>query len=511
MFQLFKTENSLDFFHSVEKFALMVKKFRKILIANRGEIAARIIRSCQKLGIRTVLAHSSADRDTPAAKWADETVEIGPPEASQSYLNVERIVSACKKTGYGFLSENASLARRLVEEGIVFIGPTPDAMEKMGNKIAARKIAERHGVPVLPGYEGGEQDDEALLRGAKTVGFPVLIKAAAGGGGRGMRLVSGEPGFTEAAQSARREALAAFGDGTLFIEKYVQNPRHIEIQVFGDREGNVAHLFERDCSIQRRRQKVIEESPGPTISEDTRQKMTRAALALARAVGYHGAGTVEFVYSDADSGFYFLEMNTRLQVEHPVTEMITGIDLVEEQIHVAAGSPLSFRQEDVKLSGHAVEARLYAEDPGNNFMPSSGALHRFFIPSLPGLRVDSGVESGNQISIYYDPMIAKIIAHGTTRTQALDLLDRALAETICFGPVNNLDFLRAIVRHETFRSGQFSTNFIDEHLSDAKNSTANELSRTTAALLHYNGAKNFVPSEQKPGIWAEMAGYRLWK
>lgn len=503
----------------------MKRTFKKILIANRGEIAVRIVRSCRELGIETVIVHSTADRGSYAVKCADEAVEIGPAEPSKSYLDIEKVLEACRRTGaeavhpgYGFLSENATFARRLADAGIIFIGPSPAAMQRMGDKIAAREVMIKSGVPVVPGYNGAQQDEKILLREAEKIGFPVLIKAAAGGGGRGMRLVEQKSEFLDAARSARREAKGAFGADALFIEKYMENPRHIEIQIFGDSQGNVVHLFERDCSIQRRRQKVVEESPGPTITDEIRQKMAATAVTAAQAVNYEGAGTVEFIYSEHENRFYFLEMNTRLQVEHPVTEMITGIDLVREQIYVASGHPLSFRQEDIQKTGHAIEVRLYAEDPANNFMPATGRVFRFIPPVLDGVRVDAGVETGSEVSIYYDPMIAKIIAHASDRETALDLLETALAQTVFFGPQNNLDFLRAILGHADFRAGRFSTDFLELHFAGYAGGEAavkSDPARVAVGLLHYHGGKwirNLKCEERSksvPAPWRELQNFSI--
>ncbi|MCR9141275.1 MAG: acetyl-CoA carboxylase biotin carboxylase subunit [bacterium] len=523
-----------------------IEGINTVLIANRGEIALRVIESCRRLNLRSVAVYSTADRDMPHVRAADFAVEIGAPEAAASYLNVDRLVQACREAnadavhpGYGFLSENAAFARRLADEGIRFIGPSPDTILQMGDKISARKVMEGKGVPVVPGYHGDEQSDTILTKEAERIGYPVMIKASAGGGGRGMRLVHKAEDFVEALTSARREALNAFSDDRVFIEKFVTAPRHIEIQVFGDSHGNVVHLFERECSIQRRHQKIIEESPSPAITPEIRQAMAQAAIDAAQAVNYLGAGTVEFIYSDADQSFYFLEMNTRLQVEHPVTEMVTGKDLVAEQIRVAAGQPLSFRQEDLRQSGHAIEVRLYAEDPAKNFMPATGPVYRYIPPVGEGVRVDSGIDSGAEISIYYDPMVAKIIAYDESgdRRAAIQKLDRALADTVFFGPENNLDFLREILAHREFQGGKFTTGFIEQHFAGWRGPTVSPADRETArlsvGLLHYNGAANFGdPANQEAvgadqarepaaaGVanqggdlapWYDLQGFRLWE
>lgn len=525
---------------------MSVEGINTVLIANRGEIALRVIESCRRLNLRSVAVYSTADRDMPYVRAADFAVEIGPPEASASYLNVDRLIQACRDAnadavhpGYGFLSENANFARRLADEGIRFIGPSPDTILQMGDKISARKIMEGKGVPVVPGYHGDEQSDTILTKEANRIGYPVMIKASAGGGGRGMRLVHRESDFVEALTSARREAMNAFADDRIFVEKFVASPRHIEIQVFGDSHGNVVHLFERECSIQRRHQKIIEESPSPAIDAETRAAMAKAAIEAASAVNYLGAGTVEFIYSDLDRSFYFLEMNTRLQVEHPVTELVTGRDLVAEQIRVAAGQPLSFSQSDLKQTGHAIEVRLYAEDPAKNFIPATGPVYRFIPPVGDGVRVDSGIDSGAEISIYYDPMVAKIIAYvpESDRLGAIEKLDQALADTVFFGPENNLEFLREILAHPEFRSGRFTTGFIEKHFAGwrgpAISPADRETARLSAGLLHYHGAANYGDSavtdqstEESTRVpvgagvsgqggdlapWYDLQGFRIWE
>lgn len=498
-----------------------------ILIANRGEIAVRVIHTCKKLGIRSIVACSSADKNSMAARLADEWIEIGPPDSRSSYLNIERIVEACKKVdaravhpGYGFLSENAAFAERLEQEGILFIGPKPESMRAMGDKISSRKLMEARGVPVVPGYNGDDQSGDRLQSEAMRIGLPVLIKASAGGGGRGMRVVSQESEFKPALEAAKREALGAFGDDRVFIEKYVSAPRHIEIQVLGDSKGNVVSLFERECSLQRRHQKIIEESPSPALTGDIREEISRAAVLAAQAVNYVNAGTVEFIYSDTEKSFYFLEMNTRLQVEHPVTELVTGLDLVQEQIRVAAGLPFSFEPGQIRQNGHAIEVRLYAEEPERNFLPSTGRVHLFEVPE--GVRVDAGVESGDEVTIHYDPMIAKIIAHGPSREEALDRLSHALSETILFGPGNNLDFLAAILKHPVFRTGRITTGFIPEHFpvfQKAYSPDLEELARSAAGTLFYAGGRQISETKEELTVarqggdlmpWIELEGFRLW-
>jgi 3-methylcrotonyl-CoA carboxylase alpha subunit len=445
--------------------------FTKLLIANRGEIAQRIIFTAHRLGVRTVAVVSEADRGAPYAGYAGEAVEIGPGPAAESYLNGDKIIAAAKATGaqaihpgYGFLAENADFAEAVGKAGLVFIGPSPEAMRRMGGKAEAKAIAAAAGVPVVPGYAGERQDATTLAREARRIGFPVLIKAVAGGGGRGMRLVEREEDLAAALESARREAEAAFGDGRVLLEKLVVRPRHIEVQVFGDRHGNVVHLFERDCSLQRRNQKVIEEAPAPGMPPELRQRMCEAAVACARAVAYEGAGTVEFLVEGGaltpDSPWYFIEMNTRLQVEHPVTEAITGLDLVAWQLKVAAGEPLPLRQDEIALRGHAVEARLCAEDPANGFLPSTGPIVYFRPPEGEGIRVDSGVEQGSVISPYYDSMIAKLIGFDRDRTVAIGRLVHALRSTLVAGPRTNAAFLHALLTHPTFQAGAMDTGFI---------------------------------------------------
>jgi 3-methylcrotonyl-CoA carboxylase alpha subunit len=448
---------------------------KKILIANRGEIALRIIRTARRLGVQTVAVVSEADRTAPFARAADERVEIGPGPASDSYLRIDRILAAAKSTGaegihpgYGFLAENADFAEAVGKAGIKFIGPSPDAMRRMGGKAEAKAIAAAAGVPVVPGYQGDAQTAKALVKEARRIGWPVMIKAVAGGGGRGMRLVESEADFAAALESAQREAQGAFGDARILLEKVIGRPRHIEVQVFGDSHGNVVHLFERDCSLQRRNQKVIEEAPAPGMSAELRSRITEAAVACARAVAYEGAGTVEFLVEGgrlkAEAPWYFIEMNTRLQVEHPVTESITGLDLVEWQLRVASGEKLPLTQAQIRMSGHAIEARLNAEDPAKGFMPSIGPIVAFDTPSMEGLRVDAGVEKGSVIPPFYDSMIGKLIASGADRDEAIARLARALEETVVAGPKTNAAFLHALVTHPAFRSAEMDTGLIGREL-----------------------------------------------
>ena len=443
---------------------------RKVLIANRGEIACRIMRTARRLGVRTVAVYSEADAKARHVEMADEAVAIGPAPARESYLNVSRLLDAATSSGadavhpgYGFLSENAGFAERVAGSGLIFVGPPASAIRIMGSKSEAKTLVEGAKVPVVPGYHGKEQDDEDLIAAAKLIGYPVLLKASAGGGGKGMRRVDRPADFSAALISARREAKAAFGEDRMLVEKYLLKPRHVELQVFADSHGHVFHLFERDCSIQRRHQKVIEEAPAPGLPQELRHRMGDAAVAAAHAVGYVGAGTVEFIL-DEGGEFYFMEMNTRLQVEHPVTEMITGLDLVEWQLRVASGEPLPLAQDELVERGHAFEARLYAEDPARDFLPATGRLAHFRIPEeTDHVRVDSGVRAGDEISIHYDPMIAKLIVWDRDRELARQRLVKALGEVELVGFANNIEFLQALARHPAFAAGEVDTGFIARH------------------------------------------------
>ena len=447
-------------------------KIEKVLIANRGEIAVRIIRACREMGIRTVAVYSEADRSALHVSLADEAQFIGPPQAQSSYLNIERIIEAARKSaaqaihpGYGFLSERAEFVDACQAAGLIFIGPPASAMRAMGEKTRARINMQRAGVPTVPGDNGpdgrGFPTAEEALAAAEKVGYPVLLKASNGGGGRGQRLVESPDRFIAAYDSARRESKAAFGDDKIYIERFVVRPRHVEIQIFGDRHGNYVYLFERDCSVQRRNQKVIEESPSPALDEDLRRRMGEVAVRAAAAVGYVGAGTCEFLLAE-DKSFYFLEMNTRLQVEHPVTEMVTGLDLVQLQLRVAEGYPLPFRQEDLKLRGAAIECRVYAEDP-LRFFPSPGRITRLRTPGGPFVRNDSGVFEGSEISTFYDPMISKLVVWGETREEAIRRMARALAEYQVLGIKTNLPFHRRVMAEADFRAGTYDTSYIESH------------------------------------------------
>ncbi len=442
--------------------------FKKILIANRGEIACRVIRACRELGIASVAVYSDADRDALHVRMADEAFHIGPAQSSESYLRGDKILQAAKDSGaeaihpgYGFLSENAEFVRNVDAAGLTFIGPPPEAMEAMGGKMSARKIAIEAGVPIVPGTTTPLASAEEAAATAAEFGYPVMLKASAGGGGKGMRLVADESELTNAFNTARSEAMASFGDDAIYLEKAIVRPRHIEIQIFSDKHGNHVHLGERECSIQRRHQKVIEEAPSPINSAELREEMGRCAVMVAKAVDYVGAGTVEFLVSDLDRSFYFLEMNTRLQVEHPVTELVTGIDLVREQISVAAGNELSLRQEDVVIRGHAIECRIYAEDPETGFLPSPGTITRLRIPQGPGVRDDGGVYEGAEVSMFYDPMISKFATYGRDREEAIGRMQRALEEYEIAGIKTTLPFFKEVMQDPEFVAGRLDTGFID--------------------------------------------------
>ncbi|MAN72738.1 MAG: acetyl/propionyl-CoA carboxylase subunit alpha [Henriciella sp.] len=452
--------------------------FKKILIANRGEIAVRVIKTCKRMGIKTVVVYSDADANSMAVEMADETVHIGPPPAAESYLVMDKIVDAVKQTGaeaihpgFGFLSENPEFAKRLEKEKIVFIGPNPHAIEAMGDKISSKNLAAEAGVSTVPGHMGLIESTEEAVKVSGDIGYPVMIKASAGGGGKGIRVAYNDKEVQEGFPAVKAEAKASFGDDRIFIEKFIEQPRHVEIQVMGDKHGNCIYLFERECSIQRRNQKVIEEAPSPLLDEATRKKMGEQAVALAKAVDYDSAGTVEFVASGVDKSFYFLEMNTRLQVEHPVTEMITGVDLVEQMLRVAYGEKLAIKQEDLKINGWAVESRVYAEDPYRKFLPSIGRLRRFHPPGEGELgegtvRMDSGVREGDEISMFYDPMIAKLVTHGKDRDTALDTQASALDRFHIEGIQDNIPFVAAVMDEKRFRSGDITTAYIKDEFPE---------------------------------------------
>ena len=478
----------------------------KILIANRGEIALRIMRSAKEMGIKTVAVYSEADRNALHVRYADEAVCIGAAPSNQSYLVIDKIIDACIKTGatgihpgYGFLSENADFARRVQKAKLILIGPSPEAMEIMGNKLSAKAAALKYHIPMVPGTEEAITDVAEAKNRAVEVGFPILIKAAAGGGGKGMRIVERSEDFDEQMHLAVSEAVSAFGDGAVFIERYVTSPRHIEIQVLGDTHGNIVHLFERECSVQRRYQKVIEEAPSCILTEEIRAKMGKCAVDVARSVNYTGAGTVEFIL-DENLDFFFLEMNTRLQVEHPVTELITGIDLVKEQIKIARGEAISFKQEDLKINGHAIELRVYAEDPKNNFLPDIGTLQTYKTPKGNGVRVDDGFEQGMEIPIYYDPMIAKLITFGKDRAEATQRMVRAIDEYEITGIETTLAFGKFVMQHEAFTSGNFDTHFVGKYFTPEVLNTQNEEEANIAAILATHILENKVNKSNSPSV-----------
>jgi len=465
-------------------------KIDKLLVANRGEIALRIMRSAREMGVKTVAVYSEADRQALHVRFADEAVCIGPPASSESYLRMDKIIDAAKKTGakaihpgYGFLSENEDFARAVTEAGLIFIGPSGDSIELMGSKLAAKAAVAKFNVPLVPGTSEPISDVAAAKKVAKEIGYPVLIKASAGGGGKGMRVVNNEAEFEEQMERAISEATSAFGDGSVFIEKFITQPRHLEFQIFGDQHGNVVHLFERECSIQRRHQKVVEEAPSSILTPEMRKRMGEAAVNAAKAANYFNAGTIEFIV-DEKLDFYFLEMNTRLQVEHPVTEQITGLDLVKLQIKIAEGEKLPFKQEDLTIRGHAIEVRVYAEDPANNFLPDIGTLQTYKRPQGHGIRVDDGFEQGMAIPFYYDPMIAKMICFDETRERAIEKMIRAIDEYEITGVETTLGFCKYVMQHEAFRTGNFNTKFVENYFKpDVLKSKPIEVEELLAAAL----------------------------
>lgn len=487
---------------------------QKILIANRGEIALRIMRSAREMGIKTIAVFSEADRNALHVRYADQSVCIGPPPSSASYLKMDNIIAAAVQCGadavhpgYGFLSENAAFARKCEGAGLIFVGPSPAAIEIMGSKLAAKSAVAKFNVPLVPGTAEPIADVEHAKSIARQIGYPILIKASAGGGGKGMRIVEKEEDFQQQMDRAISEATSAFGDGSVFLEKYITRPRHIEFQIFGDQHGNVVHMFERECSVQRRHQKVIEEAPSSVLTAAKRKAMGEAAINVAKSCGYFNAGTVEFIL-DENLDFFFLEMNTRLQVEHPVTEMVTGLDLVKLQLRVAAGEKLPFRQEALTLRGHAIEARVYAEDPSNHFLPDIGRLTTYKRPQGYGVRVDDGFEQGMEIPFYYDPMIAKLVCYGEDRAEAIARMIRAIAEYEITGLKTTLPFCDFVMHHDAFRSGDFDTNFVENHfkpelMAPAEDETEGMIAALLAAsaMEEVTGAAHIPGPEQQVSLW----------
>jgi acetyl-CoA carboxylase biotin carboxylase subunit len=501
----------------------------RVLVANRGEIAVRVIRACTELGLGTVAVCSQADQHALHARLADQVVIIGPAEPGESYLRGDRILEVARETdadaihpGYGFLAENAAFARACRDAGLVFIGPSPEVIAQMGEKTAARAIMEKAGVPVVPGADLPAPDAEGRFPAAEVqavcaeVGYPLMVKAAFGGGGKGMRLVESADKVVAACEAAAREAAGAFGDGTVYVEKFITRPRHVEFQIFGDRHGNFVHLYERECSIQRRHQKIIEESPSPALTPDLRARMGAAAVAAAEAVTYEGAGTVEFLLGQ-DGSFYFLEMNTRLQVEHPVTELVTGADLVRAQIRVAEGGPLPWRQDEITTRGHAIECRVYAEDPEHGFMPSLGTILVLSEPAGPGIRVDSGVCQGDEVTMYYDPMIAKLSLHGDDRQAAIDRAVAALKSYAVLGVTTNIEYLISILQQEAFQAGRLHTGFLAEEMPDWRSDRGADadLALAVGAVAEYVRVQRGGPAQsgEDPAAattpWATLGAFRL--
>jgi 3-methylcrotonyl-CoA carboxylase alpha subunit len=492
--------------------------FRKLLIANRGEIAVRVARTCRAMGIPSVAVYSEADRSALHVREADQAVPIGPPEARLSYLDIKAVLAAAKRSGadaihpgYGFLSQNGDFADAVADAGLAFVGPPGEVHRRMGDKKAARRLMAAAGVPVVPGYDGDDQSDAHLLAAAERIGWPVMIKPSRGGGGKGMRVVMASGDFGRSLAASRREAKAAFGDDAMVLERFVDRPRHVEVQVLADAQGHTVHLFERECSIQRRHQKVVEETPSPALSPQTRADLCAAGVAAARAAGYVNAGTVEFLL-DRSGSFHFLEMNTRLQVEHAVTETVTGLDLVRLQIEVAAGRPLPFGQEQIVARGHSLECRLYAEDPENDDLPSPGRILHLAAPEGPGIRFDSGVASGCEVSVHYDPMLAKLVTWGRDRGESIERMAAALDRTVVLGIVTNLARLQAILAHPVFRAGDLHTGFIEEHLGELTprpHAPSLALAAAAAALHRAGGADGRTVAVAAPDPWASLGPLRL--
>jgi 3-methylcrotonyl-CoA carboxylase alpha subunit len=489
---------------------------RRLLVPNRGEIAVRIARACREAGIESVLAYSELDDVRYVRRYFDDAISLGNGDARETYLNVGRVIDAARRCGadalhpgYGFLSERAELAAACDDAGIIFVGPKASSIAAMGSKAASRHLMQRLGVPVVPGYDGDDQNVTTLTTEASRIGFPLIVKASAGGGGKGMKIVRSDAELQSAIESAQREAKKSFGDDRLLLERYIEEPRHIEFQIFGDGEGNVVHLFERDCSIQRRHQKVIEETPAPRYSEDLRARMAAAAVAAARGVDYRSAGTVEFIVTP-EGEFYFLEMNTRLQVEHPVTEEVAGVDLVRAQLAVAGGAPLPWRQDDLRQRGHAIEVRIYAEDPDDRFLPQSGVIRFYREPAGPGVRVDAGVGQGTAIGVSFDPMLAKLICSGPTRDAAIDRLARALRDYTILGTKTNISWLRRVVQHPAFREGLVSTRFIADHEDSLRRSMPDEVPAIAAVLSSTTQREQRATGGKAPGIGSVWDSIGEW-
>jgi acetyl-CoA carboxylase biotin carboxylase subunit len=489
---------------------------RSLLVANRGEIAVRIVRAARERGIRTVAVYSEVDRLAPHVLAADEAYLIGPAPSAESYLKAERLIEVALEAGadaihpgYGFLAERASFARAVEDAGLIFVGPTSDTISAMGDKTEARRRMTAAGVPIVPGLTEAVGDPDAAVAAAAEIGYPVLLKAAAGGGGKGMRVVNGPDDLPRAFEAAAREALAAFGDGSVYLERYLDRPRHIEIQVLGDAHGNVVHLGERECSIQRRHQKLIEEAPSPVLTPEERAAMGRAAVLAAEAVSYRGAGTIEFLYQEGE--FFFLEMNTRIQVEHPVTELVTGIDLVDWQLRVASGERLGFEQEDIALTGHAIECRITSEDPNHGFLPSTGTITHLSIPTGPGVRWDGGVLEGSEVTLHYDPLLAKLIVHGCDRTHAMDRMGRALEELVVAGVDTCAGFHRRVMSEPSFRSGEFSIRYLEEHpelLEAERSEDVLTAAAVAAAFLEHEDRQRHRTPRVGAGTGSEMSAWR---
>jgi len=485
----------------------------KLIVPNRGEIAVRIARCCREMGITSVLAYSESDDVRFVRRFFDEAVSLGDGDARATYLDINKVIDAARKSnatalhpGYGFLSERAELSAACDDAGIVFVGPKADSIAAMGSKAESRHLMQRLGVPVVPGYDGADQDVNTLTTEAAKIGFPLLVKASAGGGGKGMKIVRAAAELQPAIESAQREAMKAFGDARLLLERYIEEPRHVEFQIFGDGHGNVLHLFERDCSIQRRHQKVVEESPAPRYSEELRQRMAQAAIAAARGVDYRNAGTVEFIVTP-DGEFYFLEMNTRLQVEHPVTEQVLGIDLVRAQIELASGSPMPWTQEQLRQRGHAIEVRVYAEDPDDRFLPQTGSIAFYAEPAGPGVRVDAGVAQGSEIGVKFDPMLSKLICFAEDREHCIDRLDRALRDYVILGTKTNVSWLRRVITHPAFREGLVSTKFLEEHPMTHTMPDAVPAIAAALASSKRETERVVTGTSRLPSVWDSLGGW----